>query len=73
MMIVKSLAVGLGIFLVGTIVYLLSRLGVTAGQNKATGVSVLAVYTIWNVWYWLAFVASLAVGYWVVRRFSASA
>jgi hypothetical protein len=73
MMIVKSLAVGLGIFLVGTIVYLLSRLGVTAGQNKATGVSVLAVYTIWNVWYWLGFVASLALRYWVVRRFSASA
>lgn len=73
MMIVKSIALGLGMFFIGTIAYLLFRLVPTASQNTATGFSVLEAYTIYNVSYWVAFVVSLAVGYLIVRRLSAGA
>ena len=62
MMIVKSIALGLGMFFIGTIAYSLFRLVPTASQNTATGFNVLEAYTIYNVWYWVAFVVSLAVG-----------
>ena len=65
-MVIKSLALGLGIFVLGTIAYLALRLGsftlTQSGGNRATGLSVFQAYTIYNVWYWVAFVVSLAVG-----------
>ena len=77
MMIIKSFALGLAIFVVGTIGYLMFRLrGLTPlppGQSRVIGLSVLQVYTIYNVWYWVALAVSLAVGYWIVRRLSAGA
>jgi hypothetical protein len=75
MMIIKSFALGLGMFFIGTIVYLILMLGALtpppAGGNRAIGLSVLQGYTIYNVWCWLWLVASLGIGYWVVRRGSA--
>jgi hypothetical protein len=71
-MIAKSLALGLGLFAIGTVLYLMLRLGLftspQSGQNRAIGLSVLQAYTIYNVWYWVAFVVSLAVGYEIVKR-----
>jgi hypothetical protein len=75
MMMIKSIALGLGIFIVGTIVYLMLRVGAftlpQSGGNRATGLSVLQGYTIYNVWYWVGFIVSLAVGYLIVHRVSA--
>ncbi|HEY2119975.1 MAG TPA: hypothetical protein VGH37_12370 [Candidatus Acidoferrum sp.] len=75
MMIIKSLALGLGMFFIGTIVYLILRLGAftlpQSGQNRGTGLSVLQAYTIYNVWYWVGFAVSLAVGYLIVHRVTA--
>jgi hypothetical protein len=77
MMTIKSLALGLGMFLIGTFGYLMLRVGAftlpQSGQNRATGLSVLQAYTIYNVWYWVGFAVSLAVGYLIVHRVSADA
>ena len=70
MMIIKSLALGLGLFFFGTIAYLVIMLLPHSAPNQATGISVLMVYTILNPWYWLSVVATLGVAYWIVRRFS---
>lgn len=71
MMIIKSLALGLGLFFFGTIAYLAIRL-YTPSTTTATSINVYKAYTIWNVWYWLSLVATLGVAYWIVRRFSAA-
>jgi hypothetical protein len=73
MTIIKSIALGLGMFFIGTVAYLLSRLVPTAGPNKATGLSVLEGYTIYNVWYWVACVTTFGIAYWIVRRVSTGA
>lgn len=51
MMMIKSLALGLGIFLVGTVVYLILMLLPHSAPNQATGISVLEVFTIYNIWW----------------------
>jgi hypothetical protein len=70
MMIIKSLALGLGMFFFGTIAYLMFKL-YTPIPNTATDINLLKFYTIWNVWLYVWFVAAFGIAYWIVRRGSA--
>jgi hypothetical protein len=73
-MMIKSIILGLGIFVVGSIAYLvfeLLPLGTTG--NMVVGVIDLGALTIWNVWFWIWLVASLGIGYGIVRRANAGA
>jgi hypothetical protein len=66
MWILKGILIGLGLFFVGSILYISNALR-PLEPNKATGVSVLLALTVWNLWYWIAFVATLALACWFVR------
>lgn len=77
-MIIKSIVLGLGIFVVGTIAYLVLNLATLPpppttppGTFGATGVALGSILNIWFCWVWLA--ASIALGYCVARQFSARA
>ncbi len=67
MWILKGISLGLGLFFVGSIVYVVNALR-PFEANKATGISVLFVLTVWNSWYWVAFVLTLLLSCWLVRR-----
>jgi uncharacterized membrane protein len=67
MWILKGISLGLGLFFVGSIVYIVDALS-PIETNKATGMSVLLALTVWNPWYWVAFVSTLTLSCWLVRR-----
>ena len=67
MWILKGISLGLGLFFVGSIVYIVNALR-PIEANKATGISVLLALTVWNPWYWVAFVSTLILSCWLVRR-----
>src|SRR6267143_4778776 len=60
MWILKGISLGLGLFFVGSIVYIVNALR-PIEANKATGISVLLALTVWNPWYWVAFVSTLTL------------
>ena len=65
MRIVKGVLLGTGLFLVGSILYLVVKMwGSTA---KATGLSAIQAWTIQNPLYWLAFVVMIGIGCLIVR------
>jgi len=77
-MIIKSIALGLGIFFIGSIAYQLYKVETLTlppppGPNMAIGISLGTGYTIWSFWFWLGLVVSLSLGYCVARQFSARA
>ena len=74
MMIFKSIVLGLGIFIVGTIAYLefkLQTLPPLSGTYVARGFDIGTFLNIWICCMWL--VVSFALGYCVARQFRARA
>jgi len=67
MWILKGISLGLGLFFVGSIVYIFNALR-PIQANKATGISFLLALTVGNPWYWVAFVSTLTLSCWLVRR-----
>jgi hypothetical protein len=65
MRIVKGVLLGTGLFLVGSIFYLVVMIWESGA--KATGTTALQGYTIQNPLYWLAFVVMNAIGCLIVR------
>jgi hypothetical protein len=77
MMVIKSFALGLGIFLIGTIAYLVFKVQTLPpppptppGTYGAIGIS---IGYFWNSWFWMWLVASFVLGYCVARQFRARA
>ncbi len=65
MRIVKGILLGTGLFLVGSIVYLVVM--IYASGARATGTTALQAWTIQNPFYWLAFVVMIGIGCLIVR------
>ena len=68
---VKGGFLGLGVFVVGTLVFLLAVF--KPRTNTAIGLSAIAGLTYHNPWFWIALVACLAlglaiIGSWPVRQ-----
>lgn len=66
MWVLKGLSLGLGLFVVGSIVYIFVRT-MPHEQGKATSVGLLLRWTAFNVFYWAAFVATVALSLWFVK------
>jgi hypothetical protein len=62
----KGVLLGFGLFFLGSLVYVGNKLRPFEAQ-KATGVSALTAPTLYNPWWWIAFVITLAVGCAMVR------
>jgi hypothetical protein len=67
--IVKGTFLGITIFAVGAVVFLLAFLRSRGpllagpGQQHAIGLSVISHLTVYNVWFWAAFAACLVIGW----------
>jgi hypothetical protein len=61
MWILKGSLLGTGLFLVGTVLFLIATTG-PFRANKAIGLNVITGLTIHNLLFWVAFVASLMIG-----------
>jgi hypothetical protein len=57
----KGTLLGLGLFVVGAIVYLVVKLG-PIEQHKATSFDLLLFLTIKNLWFWLGLVVAIVIG-----------
>ncbi|HXN50440.1 MAG TPA: hypothetical protein VN943_00785 [Candidatus Acidoferrum sp.] len=66
MWIIKGVLLGLGVFLVGSIVYVVGKLR-PLEADKATSVNLLLSLTASNLWFWVAFAAAVIAGCAVVR------
>jgi hypothetical protein len=66
MWVLKGIALGLGIFLFGTIIYVGNKMR-PFEANKATGLSTITGPTWHNVWWWVALALTLAIACWLVR------
>lgn len=61
MWILKGSLLGFGLFVVGAVVYVVSKLRpIEAG--KATSVDLVLFLTIRNLWFWFGLVAAIAIG-----------
>jgi hypothetical protein len=69
MIIVKGTFLGVTIFAVGAFVFLLAffrsqgPLLARPGQQWAIGLNVISHLTIYNAWFWVAFAASIVIGW----------
>ena len=61
----KGIALGIGLFAIGTIIYVYMMMRGSSAQ--ATGTTALMSWTLMNVFYWLSFVAALVVGCAIIR------
>jgi hypothetical protein len=63
MWIVKGTFLGISIFAVGAVVFLLAFLRSLAGpgQQRAIGLTVISHLTVYNVWFWAAFAVGLVL------------
>lgn len=67
MWILKGLLLGFGLFFVGSLVYIVNKMR-PIEAHKATSGNLLLSLTVWNLWYWIVFVATLTLACWLVRR-----
>lgn len=51
MLVVKGILLGFALFAVGSIVYLVWEVG-PIEEHKATALSAIAAWTVFNPWYW---------------------
>jgi hypothetical protein len=72
MWILKGTLLGTGLFLVGTIVFLIATVG-PFRANRAIGLSAITGVTIHNPLFWTAFLASLMIGCAIVRSWPVKA
>jgi len=61
----KGILLGIGLFAVGSVVYL--YLMIRGSSAQATGITAIAGWTVMNPLYWLSFVASLILGCAIAR------
>ena len=66
MLVLKGILLGLVLFGAGSIVYVINQMR-PFEQNKATGLSAIAAWTVFNPLYWAAFVGTLILGCVLVR------
>jgi uncharacterized membrane protein len=66
MLVLKGILLGLVLFGAGSIVYVINEMR-PFEQNKATGLSAIAAWTVFNPLYWAAFVGTLILGCVLVR------
>jgi hypothetical protein len=68
--ILKGVFLGLAVFFVGALGYLVSKLG-PISAHKATSITLLRSLTIGNSWFWICLVAALVMGCLIARQLSA--
>jgi len=61
----KGILLGVGLFAIGTIIYV--YLMVRGSSAQATGVTAIMTWTVMNLFYWLSFVATLILGCAIIR------
>jgi len=66
--ILKGGLLGLGVFVVGALGYVISKLRPIEAQ-KATSVDLLRWLTIGNPWFWVGLVVALTAGCLIAKRF----
>jgi hypothetical protein len=68
MWVLKGTFIGISIFAVGAAVFmLLSLRSISGGKQMAIGIRVILLATIYNPWFWAAFVASIVIGLAIAR------
>ena len=66
MWLLKGILLGLGLFFVGSLIYVGNKLRPFERQ-KATGISAITAVTVHNPWFWMAFVVAVALGLAIVK------
>jgi hypothetical protein len=66
MWMLKGISVGLGVFFIGSLIYVVNKLR-PIEENKATGISAITGVTVYSPWWWIAFIATLALACWFFR------
>ena len=61
MWLLKGILLGLGLFFVGSLIYVGNKLR-PFEEHKATGISAITAVTVHNTWFWMAFALALVVG-----------
>jgi len=72
MWVVKGVLLGLGLFFVGSLIYLASKLRPFEG-SKATGISAITALTVYNPFFWIGLAGCLLIGCAVVGFWPAKA
>lgn len=72
MWLLKGILLGLGLFFVGSLVYVGNKLR-PFEEHKATGISLITGLTIHNPLFWVMLVASLLIGCVIVHSWPAAA
>lgn len=62
MWLLKGSLLGVGLFVVGTLLFMFRLVAASSGPNTAIGLTVITGTTIHNPWFWVAFVACIALG-----------
>ena len=66
MWMLKGISVGLGVFSIGLLIYVGSKLG-PIEEHKATALSAITGPTLYNPWWWIALIATIALSCWFFR------
>jgi cell division protein FtsX len=66
MCILKGALLGLGIFIIGSILYLITM--VETGTANTTGTTAIQAWTLQNPLYWLALILCVAIGQFIFWR-----
>jgi hypothetical protein len=72
MWMLKGILVGLGIFFIGSLVYIINKLR-PIEANKATALSAITGPTLHNPWWWMVLVAILILACWFFKSRSVRA
>lgn len=64
---VKGISIGLVVFVIGAVWYVISKLRPIA-EHKATSVDLIRSLTIGNLWFWTGLVAALIIGILVAKK-----
>jgi hypothetical protein len=66
MWMLKGILVGLGVFFIGSLIYVGSKLG-PIEEHKATALSAITGPTVHNPWWWIALIAILTLACWFFK------
>jgi hypothetical protein len=72
MWILKGILVSLGVFFIGTLIYVSTKLG-PIEEHKATAISVIIGPTLFNPWWWITLLATLAFSCWFFKMYEPGA
>ncbi len=73
MWMLKGISVGLGVFFIGSLIYIVIAKLAPIEEHKATGLSVITGSTVYHPWWWMALVTTLALSCWFFKMYEPGA